>query len=173
MIQPWVSKTSHSLCNVHRHLLRVRDGMFMRKTQLLWVCTCTKITAWPRWTRVLCAHSTFNECYTAFSKTELISAVWLLNVNQVICPQWQFSVQYVSEWQHHFHSTWTPSVKVLSVCRIANHEWMRQHNHESFQRQYSACRWVSDRVPIGNSFIECVVNPSLTDWLPSWRLRVT
>lgn len=173
MIQPWVSQTSHSLCNVHRHLLRVRDGMFMRKTQLLWACTCTKITAWPRWTRALCLHSTFNECYTAFSKTELISAVRLLNVNQVICPQWQFSVQYVSEWHSTTFTVREPLQWKFSQCvgsRIMS-EWDSTTMNHFSDSTLRAGELVT--VPIGNSFIECVVNPSLTDWLPSWRLQVT
>ena len=74
--------TVRSRTIVHNHL---------RETQHCceWY-TCTKITQ----KSVLCAqYNQLTYCYTNVSNTALVLAVWLLNENQLLCPEW------VTDWR--------------------------------------------------------------------------
>ena len=82
----------HSRTIVHNHLQETQPCF-------QWY-TCTKIIT--RWKCSLCTvtiNYQLTWCYTDVTNTVLVLAVWLLNVNQLLCPEW------VGEWHSATFST--------------------------------------------------------------------
>ena len=144
--QPLATELSQLMQNAAAHLVlnlpkfsHVTPSMFSAGC-LLWPASNSRWCCWP--SRLLDV--------TDVSNTVLISAVRLLNVNQLLCPEW------VSEWVtqcHCQHSTWTRITS--SLTRIMSESVIRKRpaedvNHvhavlslNQYERESRSRTWVT------------------------------